>query len=198
MLAEFIVQNKLFSYPLKEFSLILGIPIEGQCSFSNKWSIDNLEFSVPSSGPYQTTPPFPDDIKNYIQLDREKPLTRTHHGQTIDVEENEILTREIQTIMKTCADFIRENVFCLGGNRDHNDEGTSRASTPSPTRFVNFLSNEIPQVFSNPPDDEQTMQNFFTRQTKILNRQVQMRDEHRSGLRSIGKEIKNLWKGKKK
>ncbi|GJW43992.1 hypothetical protein Tco_0072791 [Tanacetum coccineum] len=77
-----------------------------------------------------------------------------------------------------------------------NDEGTSHASTPSPIRFVNSFSNDIPQVFSNPPDDEQTIQNLFTRQTKILN-QVQMQDEHRSGLRSIGKGIKNLWKGKK-
>nr|GEU46730.1 hypothetical protein [Tanacetum cinerariifolium] len=53
-------------------------------------------------------------------------------------------------------------------------------------------------MFSNPPDDEKTMQNLFTWQTEILNRQVQMRDEHQSGLRSIGKGIKNLWKGKKK
>ncbi|GJY01339.1 retrovirus-related pol polyprotein from transposon TNT 1-94 [Tanacetum coccineum] len=35
---------------------------------------------------------------------------------------------------------------------DGNDEGTSRASTPSATRFVNSLSNDIPQVFSNPPN----------------------------------------------
>ncbi|GJS66133.1 retrovirus-related pol polyprotein from transposon TNT 1-94 [Tanacetum coccineum] len=83
-------------------------------------------------------------------------------------------------------------------DNDENDEGTSRASTPSPTRFVNSLSNEIPQVFSNPPDDEQTMQNLFTRQTKILNPQIQMRGEYQSGLRSIEKGIKNLWKGKKK
>ncbi|GKF83074.1 hypothetical protein Tco_0244730, partial [Tanacetum coccineum] len=30
---------------------------------------------------------------------------------------------------------------------DANDEGTSRASTPSPTRFVNSLTNEVPRVF---------------------------------------------------
>ncbi|GJV63117.1 retrovirus-related pol polyprotein from transposon TNT 1-94 [Tanacetum coccineum] len=81
---------------------------------------------------------------------------------------------------------------------DDNDEGTSRVSTPSPTHFVNSLLNEIPQVFSNPPHDDQNMETFFTRQTKILNRQVQMRDEHRSGLRSIEKGINNLLKGNKK
>ncbi|GKD99001.1 hypothetical protein Tco_1382898 [Tanacetum coccineum] len=30
---------------------------------------------------------------------------------------------------------------------DGNDEGTSRASTPSPIRYVNSLTNEVPQVF---------------------------------------------------
>ncbi|GJY80665.1 hypothetical protein Tco_0493416 [Tanacetum coccineum] len=83
-------------------------------------------------------------------------------------------------------------------DNDEDDEGTPRVSTSSPTRFVNSLSNEIPQVFSNPSNDEQTMQNLFIRQTEILNRQIQMRDEHRSGLRLIAKGTKNFCKGKKK
>ncbi|GKB64881.1 hypothetical protein Tco_0921067 [Tanacetum coccineum] len=81
---------------------------------------------------------------------------------------------------------------------DDNDEGTSRASTPSPTCYVNSFSNEIPQVLTNLPHNEQNMQTLFTRLTKILNRQVQMRDEYKSKLKSIGKGIKNLWKGKNK
>ncbi|GJZ24341.1 hypothetical protein Tco_1257951 [Tanacetum coccineum] len=32
----------------------------------------------------------------------------------------------------------------IDDDNDGNDEGTSRASTPSPTRFVNSLSNDIP------------------------------------------------------
>nr|GEW05286.1 retrovirus-related Pol polyprotein from transposon TNT 1-94 [Tanacetum cinerariifolium] len=83
-------------------------------------------------------------------------------------------------------------------DNDEDDEGTSRVCSPSPTSYVNSLSNEIPQVFTNPPHDEKNMQTLFTRQTKILNRQVQMRDEHMSTLKSIRKGVKNLWKGKKK
>nr|GEU91791.1 putative E3 ubiquitin-protein ligase LIN [Tanacetum cinerariifolium] len=49
----------------------------GQCSFSNKLSLDNLEFSVLSSGLYQTTHTSPDDIKLYVQIEKEEPLTRT-------------------------------------------------------------------------------------------------------------------------
>nr|GEV17985.1 hypothetical protein [Tanacetum cinerariifolium] len=50
---------------------------------------------------------------------------------------------------------------------DGNDEGTSHASTPYLTCFVNSLTNEL-------------------------------RDAYRGGLRSIGKGLKNLMKGKKK
>ncbi|GKB79570.1 hypothetical protein Tco_0946465 [Tanacetum coccineum] len=80
---------------------------------------------------------------------------------------------------------------------DGNDEGTSRTSTPSPTHFVNSLINEVPRVFENPPNIDPNMEPFYTRQTKILNRQVQLRDEHHGGLRSIGKGIKNL-RGKRR
>ncbi|GKF24886.1 hypothetical protein Tco_0080780 [Tanacetum coccineum] len=57
---------------------------------------------------------------------------------------------------------------------DGNDEGTSRASTLSPTRFVNSLTNEVPRVFENPPNIDPDMEPFYTRQTKIINRQVQL------------------------
>ncbi|GJS70363.1 retrovirus-related pol polyprotein from transposon TNT 1-94 [Tanacetum coccineum] len=48
-------------------------------------------------------------------------------------------------------------------NDDGNNEGTSRASTPSPTRFVNSLTNEVPQVFQNPPNIDPHLEPFYTR-----------------------------------
>ncbi|GJX74401.1 hypothetical protein Tco_0312996 [Tanacetum coccineum] len=119
MLIEFVIQDQFFSYTLKEFGQIFGIPFRGQCFFSDKWSLDDLEFSVPTSGPYQTNPPSPDDIKLYVQEEREDRVTRIHHDQVIDVEDDQILTREITSVMKTWVKIIRENIFCLGGNRDH-------------------------------------------------------------------------------
>ncbi|GJS15776.1 retrovirus-related pol polyprotein from transposon TNT 1-94 [Tanacetum coccineum] len=85
----------------------------------DKWSLDDLGYSVPTDGPYQTNPLCPDDIKNYIQEEREGPVTRIHHWAEIPVEENKILTREIMSTMKPWVEIIRENVFCLGGNWDH-------------------------------------------------------------------------------
>ncbi|GKF12271.1 hypothetical protein Tco_0050197, partial [Tanacetum coccineum] len=81
---------------------------------------------------------------------------------------------------------------------DGNDEGTSRASTPSPIRYVNSLTNQVPQVFQNPPNVEQNMEPFYPRQTEILNRQVQLRDEQRCRVMSIGKSLRRLWRNIRK
>ncbi|GJT32101.1 hypothetical protein Tco_0922520 [Tanacetum coccineum] len=81
---------------------------------------------------------------------------------------------------------------------DGNGEGTSRTSTPSPIRYVNSLTNQAPQVFQNPPNIDPHLVPFYTCQTEIINRQVQIRDKKRGGLRSIRKGLKNLWRNTKK
>ncbi|GJS21329.1 hypothetical protein Tco_0449961 [Tanacetum coccineum] len=79
-----------------------------------------------------------------------------------------------------------------------NDEGTSHASTPSPSRFVKSLSNCIPLIFSNLPNINSNMEPLYSQQTEIPNHQNQLRDEHRNGLRSIERELKNVLNGRKK
>nr|GEZ26632.1 hypothetical protein [Tanacetum cinerariifolium] len=86
-------------------------------------------------------------------------------------------------------------------NDDHddgNDKGASHASTPSPTHFLNSLTNDVLQVFQNPPNIDLDVELFYTRQTEIINRQVQLRNEHRGGLRSIENGFRNLWRNLKK
>ncbi|GKB57207.1 hypothetical protein Tco_0913393 [Tanacetum coccineum] len=85
MFVEFVIQNQFFSYSLKDFAQILDIPCEGACVFTNKWSLDEFAYGVPSKGPYQTNPPSPDDIISFIQTDREGQVTRIRHEQEIDV-----------------------------------------------------------------------------------------------------------------
>ncbi|GJW38761.1 hypothetical protein Tco_0064606 [Tanacetum coccineum] len=279
MFVEFVIQNQFFSYSLEDFAQILDIPCEGTFVFTDRWSLDELAYGVPTDGPYQTNHPSPDNIISYIRNDREGQVTRIHHEQEIDVQDHQILTREIVSTLKPLEEIIWENVFYLGGNRDHvpalilpygmlltrllfvmsespellnesyvlyyhvmnpltaqqerktrkdcgtrrgrhstssssafdqpssshlnddddgNEEGTSRTSIPSPIRYVNSLTNEVPQVFQNPPNIDPDMEPFYTRQTEIINRQVQLRDEQRGGLRSIGKGLMNLWRNMKK
>ncbi|GJX41749.1 hypothetical protein Tco_0256739 [Tanacetum coccineum] len=264
MFVEFVIQNQFFSYSLEEFAQILDIPCDGACVFSDRWSLDELVYDVPTDGPYQTNLPSSDDIISSIRIDREGQVHRIRHEEEIDVLEYQVLTREIEPTLKHLEEIIRENVFCLEGNQDHvpaclcymlycvvhsekfnlddswqnewsgslnrrgswhekrsslhflvlrlgqpssshfnndddgNDEGTSCASTPSPIRYVNSLHNEVPQVFQNPPNIDPHLEPFYTRQTEIINRQVQIRDEHRGGLRSIEKDLKILWRNMRK
>ncbi|GKE06679.1 hypothetical protein Tco_1398697 [Tanacetum coccineum] len=86
----------------------------------------------------------------------------------------------------------------IDDDNDEDDEGISHASTLSPTCYVNSLSNEIPQVVTNPPHDEQHMQTLFTRQTKILNCQFKCETSTGAGLgqsgrasRTCGRERRN-------
>nr|GEV47350.1 hypothetical protein [Tanacetum cinerariifolium] len=92
MFIEFVIPNQLFSYSLKEFAQLLDIPYEGACEgacvFTDKWSLDELAYGVPTDGPYQTNPPFPD-------------------------HDHQILAREIVLTLKPLEEIIRENVFCL-------------------------------------------------------------------------------------
>ncbi|GJV83507.1 hypothetical protein Tco_1523405 [Tanacetum coccineum] len=268
MFIEFVIQNQFFSYSLEEFALILDVPCEGACVFTDRWRLDELAYGIPSDGPYQTNLPSIKDTISSIQIDRDGQVRRIRHEEEIDVLEYQVLTREIEPTLKPLEEIIRENVFCLGGNRDHvpaclcymlycvihserfnlpyfmakrmewvtkqkmlilpygmlltrlfkfivrenlelenesyvlcdrvmnplaaqlerkprrdrdtrrgrhstssspafdqpssshlndddndgNDKGTSRASTPSPIRYVNSLTNQVPQVFQNPPN----------------------------------------------
>ncbi|GKE56216.1 hypothetical protein Tco_1495401 [Tanacetum coccineum] len=95
--------------------------------------------------------------------------------------------------------FVQPSSSYLNDDDDDDDnEGTSRASTHSLTRFINSLTNDVPCVFHNPPNIDPHMEPFYTRQTKIINRQVQLRDEQRGGLLSLGKGIRKLLRKIKK
>nr|GEV83539.1 pentatricopeptide repeat-containing protein [Tanacetum cinerariifolium] len=83
------------------------------------WSLDYLEISTPSKGLYKTIPPSPRVIKSLIQTARQCQVTRTKNKKNVIVNENEILTSDIQTHIKSRVEIIRENVFCLGGYQDH-------------------------------------------------------------------------------
>ncbi|GJR99870.1 hypothetical protein Tco_0316379 [Tanacetum coccineum] len=184
-----------------------------------EYSLDELAYGVPTDGPYQTNPSSPDDIILSIQIDRESQVSRIRQKEEIDVLKYQVLTRKIEPTLKPLEEIIQENVFCLRGRHstssssafdqpssshlnddddDGNGEGSSHASTPSPIRYVNLLTNQVPQVFQNPPNIDPHLEPFYTRQTKIINRQVQIQEEQRGGLRSIGKGLRNLWRNIKK
>ncbi|GKC93793.1 hypothetical protein Tco_1159235 [Tanacetum coccineum] len=228
MFIEIVIQNQLFSYSLEEFAQIINIPCEGACVFTDKWSLDELAYGVPTDGPYQTNPPSSNDIISSIRIDREGQVRRIRHEEEIDVLEYQILTREIVPTLNPLEEIILENIFCLGERIVAREEvvtslllvspltnhppliltmmmmmkemakGPRVQALLPPIRYVNSLTNEVPQVFQNPPNIDPHLEPFYTRQAEIINRQVQIRDEQRGGLRSIRKGLRNLWRNIKK
>ncbi|GJU19669.1 hypothetical protein Tco_1153011, partial [Tanacetum coccineum] len=105
----------IFTKPLKrELSNYLRA-----CVFTDRWRLDELAYGIPLDGLYQTNPPSIEDIILTIRTDREGQVRRILHEEEIDVHDYQILTREIIPTLKPLEEIIRENVFCLGGNRDH-------------------------------------------------------------------------------
>nr|GFA25814.1 hypothetical protein [Tanacetum cinerariifolium] len=81
------------------------------CVFTDKWSLDELAYGVPTDGPYQTNLPSPDDIISSIRIDREGQVRHIRHEKEIDVLEYQVLTYEIKPTLKPLEDIIQENVF---------------------------------------------------------------------------------------
>ncbi|GKB80945.1 hypothetical protein Tco_0947840, partial [Tanacetum coccineum] len=159
------------------FAQILDIPCKGAHVFTDKWSLDELAYGVPTDGPYQTNPPSPDDTILSIRIDREGQVRRIRHEEEISVLEYQTLTRKDHGMRSGHHSTSSSSAFDQPSSShldddydDGNGEGTSRASTPSPIRYVNLLTSQVPQI----------------------------RDEQHGGLRSIRKGLRNLWRNIKK
>ncbi|GKD31384.1 hypothetical protein Tco_1242162 [Tanacetum coccineum] len=128
------LRNLESRYIHEDFAQILDIPCEGACIFIDKWSLDELSYGVPMDGPYQTNPPSPDAIISSIRINQEgQRKTRKHLG-----------TRRGRHSTSSSFAFDQPSSSHLNDDDDGNDEGTSRISTPSPIRYVNSLTNDVP------------------------------------------------------
>ncbi|GKA70936.1 hypothetical protein Tco_0777075 [Tanacetum coccineum] len=92
-------------------------PRRDQAVFTNEWDLASLEYSQETEGPYCTDLPTPDDIRRLLELERVM-VDRTIKSQTVALNPNQILTKELSPDMKQWEELIRENVFGLGGHRD--------------------------------------------------------------------------------
>ncbi|GJT31295.1 zf-CCHC domain-containing protein [Tanacetum coccineum] len=70
-----------------------------------------------TEGPYCTDLPTPDDIRQLLELERVV-VDRTIKSQTVILNPNQILTKDLIPDMKQWEELIRENVFGLGRHRD--------------------------------------------------------------------------------
>ncbi|GKA62380.1 hypothetical protein Tco_0761899 [Tanacetum coccineum] len=81
---------------------------------------------------------------------------------------------------------------------DDDDVETSRASTPSPTTYLNSLNPLNYQNYEIPSASEQTNETLFEQQTTLLNQTQKMHKEMHGGFKSFGKALKGVFSIKKK
>ncbi|GJS52707.1 hypothetical protein Tco_0626069 [Tanacetum coccineum] len=86
--------------------------------YSQVTDLASLEYSRETEGLYCTDLSTPDDIYRLLELERVM-VDRTIKSQTVSLNPNQILTKELSPDMKQWEELIQENVFGLGGHRDH-------------------------------------------------------------------------------
>ncbi|GJV32501.1 hypothetical protein Tco_1392901 [Tanacetum coccineum] len=118
LVISFMIQHEFITLTLVQFDQILKISYNGQAVFTNEWDLASLEYSRETEGPYCTDLLTPDDIRRLLKLERVV-VDRTIKCQTISLNPNQILTKELSPDMKQWEELIRDNVFRLGGHRDH-------------------------------------------------------------------------------
>ncbi|GJT23656.1 hypothetical protein Tco_0893593 [Tanacetum coccineum] len=196
LVISFMIQHEFITLTLAQFGQILKIPYNGQAVFTNEWDLASLEYSQETEGPYCTDLPTPEDIRRLLELERVV-VDRTIKSQTVSLNPNQILTKELSPDMKIeCARAtptanlpygvfltrlyrhvmetyphldngiyeIIERVMRTSSHQhedDDDDVETSRASTPSPTTYLNSLNPLNYQNYQMPSSSEQTDETLF-------------------------------------
>ncbi|GJR40291.1 zf-CCHC domain-containing protein [Tanacetum coccineum] len=125
-------------------------------SLADKWSLNDLRYSVPTDGPYQTNPPSPVTSFRIFELIEKSPELSNESYVLYDRVMNPLTAQERKTrkdrgtrrgrhFISSSSAFDQPSSSHLNDDNDGNGKGTSRASTPSLICFVNSLTNDIPQ-----------------------------------------------------
>ncbi|GJV65586.1 hypothetical protein Tco_1476414 [Tanacetum coccineum] len=80
--------------------------------------IGSLAYSQDTKGPYHTDLPTPEEIHQFLQFQRID-SSRKIKNKNVILSLNQVLTKELRQDLKRWNELIYENVFGLGGHRDH-------------------------------------------------------------------------------
>ncbi|GKE49924.1 hypothetical protein Tco_1481182, partial [Tanacetum coccineum] len=94
------------------------IPFDGQAVFTNEWDLGAFEYSQETEGPYHIELPIPEEIHQFLQFERVD-SNRIIKNKNVILSPNQVLTKELKRDLKRWNELIYENVFGLGGHRDH-------------------------------------------------------------------------------
>ncbi|GKC78101.1 hypothetical protein Tco_1128875, partial [Tanacetum coccineum] len=139
---KFWALKRTFKFSLESFALILSIPCEGECSYSEDSSLDSLRINQESNTPYQTHIPTPNEIIQSI----------TTTGQTIFP--NKILKEELRHDMRSWNEIIQDNVFGTQNNSNFLPASSCHMmyciQTSTPFNFAYFLTKRVEKIKNQP------------------------------------------------
>ncbi|GKD13428.1 hypothetical protein Tco_1197835 [Tanacetum coccineum] len=83
-----------------------------------RFYIPKVSQTPETEGPYHTDLPTPEEIHQFLRFERVD-SNRTIKNKFVTLTPNQFLTKEVREDLKRWEELIRENVFSLGGHRDH-------------------------------------------------------------------------------
>ncbi|GJT16155.1 hypothetical protein Tco_0874861 [Tanacetum coccineum] len=140
-----------------------------------KENVLNVEIQTISSG----------SVQNYQETTIKEPLSEDHGVIATKTMKKRLKTKNVLWPMHPMRD-------------DDEDDGASRASTPSPTTYLNSPKPLDYQLYDIPTSSEQNDDLLFERQTDLLNQTQQIHKELRGGFKSFGKALRGVFGKKKK
>ncbi|GJV78945.1 hypothetical protein Tco_1514815 [Tanacetum coccineum] len=139
------VSSQTFASILSSIRSNPQIPYNGNRFYKHK-DLASLEYSQETEGPYCTELPTPDDSRRLLELER---VVARHSVSSSSSHHQGTPSRQYDD--------------------DDDDVENSRASTPSPTTYLNSLNPLNYQNYHMPSASEQIDETLFERQTTLLN-----------------------------
>nr|GEY12991.1 DNA helicase Pif1-like protein [Tanacetum cinerariifolium] len=172
LIISFMIQHEFITFTLAQFDQILKIPYNGQAVFTNEWDLASLGYSQETKGPYRTDLPTPDDIRRLLELEQTYP--HLDNG-TYDIVERVMRPLALRQTRRPRSDRGKarrsvsssfahhQGMLSHQHDDDDDDVETYRASTPSPTTYLNSLHPLDYQNYHIHSSFEQTDETLFTR-----------------------------------
>nr|GEW01383.1 RNA-directed DNA polymerase, eukaryota [Tanacetum cinerariifolium] len=187
LLISFMIQHRFITLSLAQFGQILKIPYNSQAVFTNEWDVSSLAFFQDTEGPYHTNLPTPDKIHRFFELERHFPHLDNGIYNVVDRVMHPLALKQIRKpqsdrgMPKARHSVSSSSAHHFGSLSHHGDDdeddGIFRASTPSPTFFINSFSPLNYQIYHIPTSSQQDEDLLFERQTMLLNQTQQMHEE---------------------
>ncbi|GJZ17545.1 hypothetical protein Tco_0553668, partial [Tanacetum coccineum] len=195
------------------------IPFTGQAVFTNEWDLGSRAYSQETEGPYHTDLPTPEEIHQFLQFQPEQHynlayffVKRIESARATPKAHFPYVMRPL-AIRQTCrprsdhgkachsvsSTYAHHNRGSLSHQGDDDeDDGASRASTLSPTTYLNSLEPLNYQRYEIPSPSKQSEDLLFERQTELLNQTQEIHKEVRGGFKSFRKALRGVFGKKKK